>query len=68
MKRTEKIKECKREKKESLNSILREKKEALRKLKFDLPAGKVKNVREIREVRRDIARIKTISKLCPKDN
>jgi len=34
----------------------------LRDLRFALSGGKVKNVREIREVKRDIARISTIIK------
>jgi len=39
---------------------LRQKRERLRELRFGLSAGKVKNVREIRAVRKDIARILTI--------
>jgi len=35
-------------------------KERLRALKFDLAAGKVKNVREIRILRKDIARALTL--------
>ncbi len=34
--------------------------ESLAKLRFDLMAGKVKNIREIRETRRTIAQIKTL--------
>lgn len=34
--------------------------ERLRILKFDLAAGKVKNIREIREVKKSIAQILTI--------
>lgn len=33
--------------------------EKLRKLKFDLSAGKVKNIREIKETKKTIARILT---------
>lgn len=59
-KRIEKIKEFKRLPEKELKSLLVEKKEALRRMRFDLAAGKVKNVREIRETRRDIARIGTL--------
>ena len=37
--------------------------ERLRVLKFDLAAGKVKNIREIRAVKKSIAQILTIIKL-----
>ena len=47
-----------------LKESLKEKKNHLMQLRFDLTAGKVKNVREIRSTRRDIARINTI--LCLK--
>lgn len=43
-----------------LKKSLIEHREQLRKLKFDLAAGKVKNVREIREIKKIIARILTI--------
>jgi large subunit ribosomal protein L29 len=50
-----------REKKiEELEKILKEKREKLKNLKLDLIQGKLKNVREIRETKRDIARILTI--------
>lgn len=44
---------------EKLVSTLREKK---RQLKFDLIAGKVKNIDDIKRTRKDIARILTILK------
>lgn len=43
-----------------LKKLLQEKRERLRTLRFALASGKVKNIREIRETRRDIARILTI--------
>lgn len=43
-----------------LQKILRESREKLRQLRFDLAAGKVKNVREIRRLRKEIARILTL--------
>ena len=42
---------------EELHSLLHQKREALRQLRFDLVAGKVKNLREIRAIKKDIARI-----------
>ena len=49
-----------------LNSLLQEKKEKMRQLKFDLASGKVKNIKEIREIKKDIARILTVLKLNSK--
>lgn len=43
-----------------LQKLLAERREKLRQLRFDLAAGKVKNIREIREVKKDIARILTV--------
>ena len=54
-------------KKEELQKLLQEKREALRQLKFDLASGKVKNVREIRVFKKDIARILTILNLKKKN-
>lgn len=42
-----------------LEKIMIEKKEHLRSLCFDLASGKVKNVMEIRKIKKDIARIMT---------
>ena len=42
-----------------LEKMLQEHVERLRVLKFDLAAGKVKDIAELRTVRRDIARLKT---------
>jgi len=42
--------------------MLPEEREKLRQLKFDLVSGKIKNVRQIREIKKDIARILTILK------
>lgn len=60
MKRQDKIKEFNRLDKSALSQLLLEKREKMRQLKFDLSAGKVKNVREIREERRDIARLSSL--------
>jgi len=62
-KRKEKLKEFLRLKESELQKILLEKRERLRNLRFDLAAGKVKNIKEIREVKKDIARILTILNL-----
>ena len=40
--------------------MLVDSRERLRSLKFDLASGKVKNVREIRELKKTIARILTL--------
>jgi large subunit ribosomal protein L29 len=50
-----------RQKKESeLEKILQEKKENLGNLIFDLAGGKVKNIKQIRETKKDIAKIMTL--------
>ncbi len=48
-----------------LRALLDERRNMLRQLRFDLAAGKVKSVKEIRQLRKTIAQILT---LCPKDN
>jgi len=57
-----KITEIKKKSKSELRKLLNESKDKLGLLRFDLSAGKVKNVREIREVRKRIAKILTILK------
>lgn len=54
-----KIAEIKRKSEQELQKNLLESKEKLRQLRFDLAAGKVKNIREIRAIKKDIARILT---------
>jgi len=61
-----KVKELRQKSKSELQRLLQEDREKLRQLRFDLSAGKVKNVREIRKIKKDIARILTI--LCRKEN
>lgn len=61
-KQKEKIREFSRLGRGELERILMQNREKLRQLRFDLAAGKVKNVREIREIKKDIARILTILK------
>ncbi len=55
-----KIKELRQKTEKELKDLLNENKQKLGQLKFDLASKKLKNVREIRELRRDIARILTI--------
>lgn len=57
-----KISELRQKSKKELQKILIDSRERLRGLKFDLASGKVKNVREIRELKKDIARILTLLK------
>lgn len=58
MKRKE-IQELKNKPIIELQKLLRESKEKLRLLKFDLAAGKVKDLEELRSLKKDIARIQT---------
>lgn len=44
---------------EELLAAVREKQEALRKIRFDVTGAKVKNVKESRELRREVARMLT---------
>lgn len=55
-----KITELRQKSKTELQNLLLEKRERLRALRFDLASGKVKNVRELRKIKKDIARILTI--------
>ena len=55
-----KTSELRQKSKSELQRLLQNNRERLRQLRFDLAAGKVKNVREIRQVKKDIARILTI--------
>jgi len=55
-----KMPELKQKPKEELRKILLENRERLRVLRFNLLSGKVKNVKEIRGIKKDIARILTI--------
>jgi len=57
-----KISEIRQKTKKELESMLLERREHLRNLRFDLASGKVKNVREIREVKKEIARILTLQR------
>ncbi len=58
------VKELKQKPKKELQKLLQNNQDKLRQLRFDLASGKVKNVREIRQIKKDIARILTT--LCQK--
>ncbi|RJQ14599.1 50S ribosomal protein L29 [Candidatus Parcubacteria bacterium] len=55
-----KIKDLKEKTKQELQELLSERRKKIRELKFGLASGKVKNVRELHVMRRDIARIFTL--------
>lgn len=57
-----KTQELKQKSQKELQKLLQDKREKLRELRFALASGKVKNVREIRQIKKDIARILTIMK------
>jgi len=57
-----KIKELSQKSKKELNSLLVENRKKVSRLRFDLASKKIKNVRQVRELRRDIARIITLLK------
>ncbi|HOK00522.1 MAG TPA: 50S ribosomal protein L29 [Candidatus Pacearchaeota archaeon] len=57
-----KAKELKNKTPDELKQLLKEKREKLYQFKVDLSAGKVKDIREIRLIKKDIARILTILK------
>jgi len=57
-----KVKELKQKTQKELNDILVENRRKLGQLRFDLASKKLKNIREIRGLRRDVARIITILK------
>ena len=55
-----KIKELRRKPNKELKQILVSLRDKLRELRFNLTGGKVKNIREIRQTKRDIAKILTL--------
>lgn len=57
-----KTSELRQKNKQELDQLLEEKLGRLAGLKFDLAGGKVKNLKDIREARKDIARIKTLQR------
>jgi ribosomal protein L29 len=62
------LEELREKKKEELEEILNEKKKKFQKLRFDLAEKKLKNFREIRKTKREIAKILQILKeKCQKE-
>ncbi|PJE69781.1 MAG: 50S ribosomal protein L29 [Candidatus Staskawiczbacteria bacterium CG10_big_fil_rev_8_21_14_0_10_38_10] len=57
-----KAKELRQKTKDELNRILQDSRVKLRELRFKLTLNKLKNVREIREIKKNIAKILTILK------
>lgn len=58
--KTSELKKLKSESKEELYKLLLDSSKKLQDLKFNLAAGKVKNVRSVRVLKKDIARILTL--------
>ena len=56
-----KMKELKQKPPEELASLLKERRERLVDLSFQTHQKKIKNVREIRKIKRDIARLLTLA-------
>lgn len=65
-----KAKELQQKTKTELEKFLIENQTKLQQLRFELTTGKVKNIREIREIKKNIARIKTLlnKKIWQKNN
>lgn len=55
-----KTKELRQKTKEELQKLISEQREKLRTLRFDVALKEIKNVREIRKVKKNIAKILTI--------
>ncbi|MDD5606297.1 MAG: 50S ribosomal protein L29 [Candidatus Pacebacteria bacterium] len=61
-----KISELKNKNKPELENLLKDNRKKLKDLKFNLAREKVKNPKEIKEVKKTIARLLTL--LCQKEN
>lgn len=59
-KKVMKIKEIEKKSEKEIKQLLQEKRERLRQINFSITTGKVKNVREIRLIKKDIARLLTV--------
>ncbi|MCK4474118.1 50S ribosomal protein L29 [Candidatus Parcubacteria bacterium] len=57
-----KIQELRQKTKSELQKLLIDDREKLRQLRFNLASGKVKNVRGVRKIKKEIAQILTILK------
>jgi len=54
-----KIKELRSKSKGELKKLLKEKSKRIQELRFQLSSGKAKNKKEIKEIKKDVARILT---------
>ncbi len=54
------VSELRTKTKSELQKLLQDNRERMRQLRFDLASGKVKNIREVRKVKKTIAQILTI--------
>lgn len=54
------IKQLLKKEKKELEKDLLEKREELRQLRFDLASGKVKNIKDVRRIKKEIAVILTV--------
>ena len=54
-----KTEELKQKSKNELEKLLRENRSKLQEFNFDLAAGKMKKVRDVRKIKKDIARVLT---------
>ncbi len=61
-----KIKELREKTESELDNLLKDKRESLRKFRFEMSHGKVKNTKEAREIKKDIARILTLTSTSAK--
>jgi len=57
-----KVSKLRKKSKTELQGLLQDSRDKIRKIRFNLVSGKVKNYRTIREIKKDIARILTILK------
>lgn len=55
-----KIKELRQKNRKELNNLLADSRKKVSQLRFDLASKKLKNVRKIKELKKDIARLLTI--------
>ncbi len=57
-----KVKEIRKKKEKELEKLLSDKRKRLQEVRFKLASGKVKDVKEAKNIRQDISRILTILK------
>ena len=55
-----KTSELRKKSNSELDKLLKDSREKIRSLRFNLIGGKVKNVRDVRDVKRDVAKILTL--------